>query len=104
MRHASCDAPWRCRRGQISTSTAPWIRSRSTSRPSRGSSGRMAAWEGGTAPRGSLARAVLLVPSALEHCVPEHVEGADVLHEVLVAMLRTCGHRTEMQDALGDAS
>src|SRR3954453_24086504 len=58
MRHASCDAPSRCRRRQISTSTAPWIRSRSTSRPSRGSSGRMAAWGGGRTARGCWYRAL----------------------------------------------
>jgi uncharacterized membrane protein YvlD (DUF360 family) len=68
----------------------------------------VAAFEGLVGAHGGLGgwqdRAVLLVPRALENCVPEHVEGADVLHEALVAMLRACGHRTEIRDALGDAS
>ena len=39
-------------------------------------------------------RAVLLVPKALEHVVPEEtVVGADRLHQVLVSMLESLGHR-----------
>ena len=39
-------------------------------------------------------RAVLLTPRALAHVLPvEHIEGADHLHAVLVAMLRAVGHR-----------
>ena len=62
----------------------------------------VAAFEGLVGAHGGLGgwqdRAVLLVPSALENCVPEHVEGADVLHQALVAMLRACGHRTDIGD------
>ncbi len=40
--------------------------------------------------------AVFLVPHALEHVVPEGpILGADRLHDVLVAMLRSLGHRTD---------
>ena len=63
----------------------------------------IAAFEGLVGAHGGLGgwqdRAVLLVPRALEEWVPEHVEGADVLHETLVAMLRACGHRTGLEDA-----
>ena len=38
-------------------------------------------------------RAVLLAPSDLLEGSPAHIEGADRLHEVLVAMLETAGHR-----------
>ena len=39
-------------------------------------------------------RAVLLTPRALVEVLPaEHIEGADRLHAVLVAMLRAVGHR-----------
>jgi hypothetical protein len=39
-------------------------------------------------------RAVLLTPRALAHVLPtEHIEGADRLHAVLVAMLRAVGQR-----------
>ena len=41
-------------------------------------------------------RAVLLVPRALEHVVPtDTVQGADHLHQVLVAMLESVGQRTD---------
>ena len=41
-------------------------------------------------------RAVLLVPKALEHVVPEEpVVGADRLHQVLVSMLESLGHRSQ---------
>jgi uncharacterized membrane protein YvlD (DUF360 family) len=68
----------------------------------------VAAFEGLVGAHGGLGgwqdRAVLLVPQALEHCVPEHVEGADVLHQSLVAMLRACGHRTSLEDTSGHTS
>jgi hypothetical protein len=39
-------------------------------------------------------RAVLLTPQALAHTLPaEHIEGADHLHTVLVAMLSAVGQR-----------
>jgi hypothetical protein len=38
--------------------------------------------------------AVLLVPRDLAGDLPERIEGADVLHGVLVTMLERCGHRT----------
>ena len=39
-------------------------------------------------------RAVLLTPRELAHVLPtEHIEGADRLHAVLVAMLRAVGQR-----------
>jgi len=37
--------------------------------------------------------AVLLAPRDLAAVVPEQIEGADVLHVALVAMLERCGHR-----------
>lgn len=37
--------------------------------------------------------AVLMAPRDLAGVVPEHIEGADVLHGALVAMLERCGHR-----------
>lgn len=37
--------------------------------------------------------AVLLAPSEFSQLLPDDIEGADVLHEVLVAMLQTSGHR-----------
>jgi hypothetical protein len=41
-------------------------------------------------------RAVLLVPTALEHVVPgERILGADHLHQVLVGMLEAAGQRTD---------
>jgi len=57
----------------------------------------VAAFEGLVGAHGGLGgwqdRAVLLVPDELVGCVPERVEGADVLHQALVRMLRQCGHR-----------
>jgi uncharacterized membrane protein YvlD (DUF360 family) len=41
--------------------------------------------------------ALLLVPSDLVDVVPDRIEGADRLHEVLVAMLERCGQRTGRQ-------
>src|ERR671913_21074 len=42
-------------------------------------------------------RAVLLTPRALAGVLPsEHIEGADQLHAVLVAMLRALGHRKSL--------
>ena len=53
-------------------------------------------------------RGVLLVPEALSSCLPEHVEGADELHRVLVRMLRSCGHRSGITEVrasgVGDVS
>jgi hypothetical protein len=44
-------------------------------------------------------RAVLLIPRTLAHVLPaEHIEGADRLHAVLVAMLRAVGQRQRMLD------
>jgi uncharacterized membrane protein YvlD (DUF360 family) len=44
-------------------------------------------------------RAVLLTPRTLAHVLPtEHIEGADRLHAVLVAMLRAVGQRTTVLD------
>jgi uncharacterized membrane protein YvlD (DUF360 family) len=44
-------------------------------------------------------RAVLLTPRALAHVLPaEHIEGADRLHAVLVAMLRAVGQRKSVPD------
>jgi uncharacterized membrane protein YvlD (DUF360 family) len=44
-------------------------------------------------------RAVLLTPRTLSHVLPkEHIEGADRLHAVLVAMLRTVGQRKTVLD------
>jgi uncharacterized membrane protein YvlD (DUF360 family) len=44
-------------------------------------------------------RAVLLTPRALAHVLPaEHIEGADRLHAVLVAMLRAVGQRKTVPD------
>ena len=44
-------------------------------------------------------RAFLLIPNALAHVAPaEHIEGADRLHEVLVAMLRSVGQRQMVQE------
>jgi hypothetical protein len=47
-------------------------------------------------------RAVLLAPTDLMEVVPERIEGADELHQALVAMLRACGQRAD-QDAAGAA-
>jgi hypothetical protein len=46
--------------------------------------------------------AVLLVPKRLATLLPDHIEGADQLHQVLVAMLESCGHRSVSAPA-GDA-
>jgi hypothetical protein len=44
-------------------------------------------------------RAVLLTPRTLAHVLPtQHIEGADRLHAVLVAMLRAVGQRTTVLD------
>jgi uncharacterized membrane protein YvlD (DUF360 family) len=44
-------------------------------------------------------RAVLLTPRTLSHVLPaEHIEGADRLHAVLVAMLRAVGQRKTVLD------
>ena len=44
-------------------------------------------------------RAVLLTPRALVEVLPaEHIEGADHLHTVLVAMLRAVGQRKTLPD------
>ncbi len=44
-------------------------------------------------------RAFLLTPRELAHVLPdEHIEGADRLHAVLVAMLRTVGQRTTVTE------
>jgi hypothetical protein len=44
-------------------------------------------------------RAILLTPRTLGHVLPtEHIEGADHLHTVLVAMLRSVGQRQTMPD------
>jgi hypothetical protein len=44
-------------------------------------------------------RAVLLTPRALADVLPtEHIEGADRLHAVLVAMLHAIGHRKTAED------
>jgi hypothetical protein len=44
-------------------------------------------------------RAILLTPRALADVLPtERIEGADRLHSVLVAMLRTVGHRKTMPE------
>ncbi|NUR08504.1 MAG: nucleotide pyrophosphatase, partial [Nocardioidaceae bacterium] len=62
----------------------------------------VAAFEGLVGAHGGLGgwqdRGVLLVPADLEGCFPEHVEGADVLHQGLVRILRLCGHRRSLQD------
>ena len=39
--------------------------------------------------------AVLLAPRDLLEGQPAHVEGADEMHKVLMAMLRRCGQRSE---------
>ncbi|HEX6758556.1 MAG TPA: phage holin family protein [Propionibacteriaceae bacterium] len=45
-------------------------------------------------------RAVLLTPRTLANVLPtEHIEGADRLHAVLVAMLRAVGHRKTVPDS-----
>jgi hypothetical protein len=41
-------------------------------------------------------RAVLLAPHDLLEGQPSHVEGADELHQVLLAMLRRCGQRSDV--------
>jgi uncharacterized membrane protein YvlD (DUF360 family) len=43
---------------------------------------------------GSQDRAVVLVPGDLAGVVPDRVEGADELHQALVAILERCGHRS----------
>jgi hypothetical protein len=44
-------------------------------------------------------RAVLLVPRELTGCLPDgRIEGADHLHQVLVAMLESVGQRTALRD------
>ena len=44
-------------------------------------------------------RAVLLAPRALADVLPdEHIEGADRVHSVLVAMLRAVGQRKTMPE------
>ena len=44
-------------------------------------------------------RAVLLTPRTLADVLPaEHIEGADRLHSVLVAMLRAVGQRKTLRD------
>ena len=44
-------------------------------------------------------RAVLITPRTLAHVLPtEHIEGADRLHAVLVAMLRAVGQRKTVVD------
>ncbi|HQR26141.1 MAG TPA: phage holin family protein [Nocardioides sp.] len=40
--------------------------------------------------------AVLLAPTELLDGVPEHIEGADQLHRVLVGMLESCGQRQDL--------
>ena len=50
-------------------------------------------------------RAVLLTPRALVHVLPtEHIEGADRLHAVLVAMLRAVGQRKALLGQPGHGS
>jgi uncharacterized membrane protein YvlD (DUF360 family) len=50
-------------------------------------------------------RGMLLVPTQLASCLPEHVEGADQLHRALVRMLRHCGHRASIDEGrAGDVS
>jgi hypothetical protein len=62
----------------------------------------VAAFEGLVGAHGGLGgwqdRAVLLVPRGLEGCLPQRVEGADVLHQALVGMLQVCGHRTGLDE------
>jgi len=49
-------------------------------------------------------RAVLLAPRALADVLPAvRIEGADQLHEVLVAMLRAVGHRKTVSDRASEA-
>ena len=45
--------------------------------------------------------AVVLVPSDLADTLPERIEGADVLHRSLVAMLEKCGHRKARTNPAG---
>jgi hypothetical protein len=47
-------------------------------------------------------RGMLLVPTELASCLPEHVEGADELHRTLVRMLRHCGHRGSIDESRAD--
>jgi Type I phosphodiesterase / nucleotide pyrophosphatase/Mycobacterial 4 TMS phage holin, superfamily IV len=50
-------------------------------------------------------RAVLLIPRTLADVLPaEHIEGADRLHAVLVAMLRAVGHRKTVPDSAAQPS
>ena len=42
---------------------------------------------------GAQDRGVLLAPAQFAPLIPDRVEGADQVHEVLVAMLESCGHR-----------
>ena len=49
-------------------------------------------------------RAVVLAPRDLAACLPDQVEGADVLHRGLVRMLRACGHRAGVDDDAGTLS
>lgn len=48
--------------------------------------------------------AVLLVPSDLAQGLPDRIEGADELHDELVAMLEACGQRTSLVPSSPDAS
>jgi hypothetical protein len=62
----------------------------------------VAAFEGLVGAHGGLGgwqdHGVLLVPTELEGCFPDRVEGADVLHQALLRVLRSCGHRTGIDD------
>ena len=81
-------ARWPCPRRPTSTSTAAWTPTTldiAAFEPLVGAHGGLGGWQDS---------AVLLVPQALAHVVPEEtVVGADRLHQVLVSMLESLGHR-----------
>ena len=67
----------------------------------------VAAFEGLVGAHGGLGgwqdHGVLLVPTELQACFPDHVEGADVLHQALLRVLRSCGHRSAIDEAVEPA-
>jgi uncharacterized membrane protein YvlD (DUF360 family) len=64
----------------------------------------VAAFEGLVGAHGGLGgwqdHGVLLLPTELTGCFPDRVEGADVLHQALLRVLRSCGHRAGIDDVI----